>query len=445
MRLYHGTTSGKNFENFKGFPAFLTPSYQFASDYGYQKSFEQALDADVIVLEFELSERAKVFDPHNEEHKNRLSTFLPDKVQVFGSYYQSATLAKNDFLAALNGEAIQEPKFLSEDLLDVSIGSSLPDRIVYQHPHTYVFMKQDNDNVFYMHRYSMDDFSKVHPEMLDMYYKATVGQISNDLYQEESSKKLNEWLHNILDLSDSDYRAFYGLQKPKVFETTKHQTLLKDLDIWFYLESPGIFEAIKKAGFDAVKNMEKGAETYAVLSDKNLKRVYQKFSFSEILQKCTLAIQENEFKKNDRYAHRISLKLSGSEIAFVRYSEYDSFIKIDNIKVSDHARKQGLGSFMIRLMQGYAELNNKGITLDILYEPVRDFYTKNCFTIDGDMYSLGYEAENANDVIKNEIAPLLDACKPIYTKMRYLNDIGDFVLHQEKESGEDVVSLKCKL
>lgn len=444
MRLYHGTTSGQKFKKFKGFPAFLTPSYQFALDYGHQKSFEQALDADVLVLEFELLETAKVFDPKNGEHKKQLSPFLPENIVVFGSYYQSATFAKNDFLAALNGEAIKEPKFLPEDLLGVSIGSSLPDRTVYQHPRTYVFLQQDNDNVFYMHRYSMDDFSKVYPELLEMYYKATIGHISNESYQKISEEKLQEWLHNILDLSNMEYEALYHRSKPKVYETTKHQTVLKDLDIWFYLESPGIFEAIQKAGFDAIKSMEKGFETYAVLSDVNLKHVCQKFSFDEILEKFSLTIKEDEFQKNDTNGHRLSLKVADTEIAFIRYSEYDSFIKIDNLKVADQVRQQGLGSFMLRVMQGYVHYCNKSITLDVLYDYVREFYAKNCFAIDGDENSFGFVQGQTNDVVKNEIDSLLDACKAIYTKMRYLNDISDFGLYQEKESG-DVLGVKCKL
>lgn len=443
MRLYHGTTSGLKFKKFKGFPAFLTPSYQFALDYGHQKSFEQALDADVMVLEFELLETAKVFDPKNEEHKKQLSPFLPENIVVFGSYYQSATFAKNDFLAALNGEAIQEPKFLPEDLLGVSIGASLPDRTVYQHPRTYVFLQQDKDNVFYMHQYSMDDFSKVYPEMLEMYYEATLGHISNESYQKTSGEKFQEWLHNIIDLSNTEYEVLYHRSKPKIYETTKHQTVLKDLDIWFYLESPGIFESIQKAGFDVVKSMEKGSETYAVLSDKNLKHVCQKFSLNEILEKFSLIIKENEFQKHDTNGHRLSLKIGDKEIAFIRYSEYDSFIKIDNLKVDDQVRQQGLGSFMLRVMQGYAHSCNKSITLDVLYDHVRKFYTKNCFDIDGGIDSMGYEKKQSNVAIKNEIDLLMEVYKPIYNKMRYVHDISGFLLCQEEESN-DVVILKCK-
>lgn len=76
MKLYHATTSNKDFKYFESFPAYITTSCICAQEYALQKHCTKSLDADLNVFEFELQSSAKIFNPELKEHKDKLLEYM---------------------------------------------------------------------------------------------------------------------------------------------------------------------------------------------------------------------------------------------------------------------------------------------------------------------------------------------------------------------------------
>lgn len=404
MILYHGTLSSQEFDTFQSFPAFLTPSYRFAMDYGYQKSFEGQLDADVKVLEFELLPSANVFDPQNEEHRKQLGMYLPETIEVFGSYFQSAHLKKEDFLEALKGECIKEPTFLPEDLLNAKPGTFLPDRRVYQHPKSYVFLASDNDTVFYAHRNHVSDFTKARRDIGLLYMDATLGKIDKKDFEAVYADAYQEWLKDIIELSGEDYFDRYKLRAPSVYSASRHPEHLKDLDIWFYLESPGVFDAIKKAGFNAVKSKEKGEDTYAVLSQNIILKKTPRLSCESIAKTFLLEVQSLPIERNEEKHVKITLSHQNTDVGYIAFYEHSSVIHVHNSEIyNKELRKKGLGSFLLNAVQAYANTMEKPVILEVLTKKNIDMLKRNGFEVAGDWGDFAYDAkdiEAGNDILK---------------------------------------------
>lgn len=254
--VYHGTVYKFKAQDLSGDPLFFTDDRNFAYDYASQKSFDAKMDADIVIIEAYIS--GKVFDPQNKMDVETIVPYLQDTITVYNDFGMDAKIPLNLWKQLITGTYTVLPYWSEKDLAGKQPGDRLPANDVYDKPLLYQLVELTPDKVYY----------------LDGHFVADVLNGRYTFYH--SKERLNNMSKTeqevIYDLKNMDELAFikkYGLYNdlhyfPHIFSRTRHPETTENNDVWRWLEGDGIFDAIRKAGFDIVKSRESGKTTYAV-------------------------------------------------------------------------------------------------------------------------------------------------------------------------------------
>jgi hypothetical protein len=260
--VYHGTVYKFDPKQLKGEIIFFTDNKSFAYDYASQKSFERQMDADITIIESYI--KGNVFDPKNEEHVDKITPYLSEKITVYNDFGMDAKLPIDIWKKMITGVYVIQPYWSSQDLEGKKPGDYLPENDVYGKHLKYQIIDLTPDQVFYIDRGFVDDvlrgrYTFYHGEERKKNMERTIEEVISDLRELDKLEFIKK------------YGLFNDLHYfPVILSKTRYPVTTYNNDVWRWLEGNGVFDAIKKAGFNIVKSRERNNVTYAVFESAEI-------------------------------------------------------------------------------------------------------------------------------------------------------------------------------
>ena len=263
--LYHGTpalyrsqedSTPLPFNEFKrtdsGLVSF-SPKSSFAHQYASTKSMDAQSDMSPFVFKSYL--KTKTFDPNNNEHMKLLSQHLGDTVTHSGKYGWSSwggekKIPKEQFLEKLKGISDAYRPLTKEAHEKAEVGRMMP----YEGGQIYVHHKTPT-KLYYSEAYQMD--------MLNQDQKEELKTEAQKEPETSTSKSFR-----VVPYAPHPWN--FKNRKVNIYHTTWVPAKEKGNN-WEYTENDEVHDAMKKAGFNAIKQTEGKSNNIAVLDNSQIK------------------------------------------------------------------------------------------------------------------------------------------------------------------------------
>lgn len=241
----------------------FSPTHRFAHQYADTKSMDAEMDLAPFVFKTYL--KTKTFDPNNQEHMSKLSNALGSTVKHSGKYGWSSwggekEYPKEQFMEKLSGIHDVYRPLTKEKHENAVVGKmmELDGGQIYVHHKT-------PTHIYYSEAYQIHD---LHPEHF--------AELKSEAQQEPEKKVSKEF-----KFARHESRSWDLVRKKVNINNTTWVPAKERGDNWEYTENDEVHGAMKKLGFNAIKQTERKNENVAVLDRGQIKSAtHNRGSFS---------------------------------------------------------------------------------------------------------------------------------------------------------------------
>jgi len=266
LTLYHGTPF-KKFHTFKGEMFFFSTSEKFAEEYAQDKSFDNAMDADISVYEVYLKGE-KLFDTRNTD----LVASLVDKIDVENMTlgFNNKKYTRKQWVDAILGNVVDDPMWKKEQIDKAKFGEVIGEDKYGYNNDRFIGIDSDN-NVVHVRGYHADHLKYLTESQIEDLLKGKKAKVRlvKGRWDAESYKEAFGY-----DASSWEFET----QEISPYKTTQETVQLSNQDNWVNLEltydaeaKKSIVDYIKDEGYDSIKMFENGQENYAIFKPNQVK------------------------------------------------------------------------------------------------------------------------------------------------------------------------------
>lgn len=438
--LYHGTPFGK-FTTFKGKIFFFSEDYGFAEDYANSKSFEQALDGDINVVEAYIKAE-NVFDVTDPNDIQKLREAISDDINFWGRDWDKETLLKK-----LQRKDTLPPKWESEQIEGKKFGDYIGDDRNGYNTDMFVGVNEQNEIVYISQERDLQKLSQTEKDMFqeqlmsgkevsyvtyqtiygDMTKQGIQDKISELQKQGEEYKKENGFENEAIDYYIKELEQTLKWIDKDLAITTQHKLIPKttsqesteliDIDNWTYFETAfdresgkDIVEIVKDLGYDAINIYESGISNYIVFNPNQIKNVTNENPTSNPDINLSLSNRNENIAPTGNYnVYGEDVKLQQAiaplqqEIKELTETISDLKEQIAPVQEATQPTKEELDNLMALQEKGGTEYANTFFGLRDKYGQAKLYKGINEYKKSPEKYDLSTTQQN--EVLEEDIAP----------------------------------------